>query len=646
MKSSAAEQRLARPKAGLASLSARILFGATMAVAMALLLATSYFAIGEREAIERVFDKQNQTLTDSLAIFVIEQLISLDYPSLEHAVHITAKKNDSIEFIEVSREDQGTANVVARFGSKEAPGREFSSDVKRRDGDNRNIGQVRVIFSTKDHDALQSNRLRDHLITMFLIFIVMVLSLRWLLLRTVIRPIQVLTARTEQAIAEALPELASTGDMGADNRDEIRLLDQRFSSLLNGLKIRDEARNQAELALIEHKNNLERLIDERTHALQTAQNEAMRLNRVKSEFLAAASHDLRQPLQAINLFHDALNRTELNETQQEISQYLSLSIDSLGELLNALLDISRLDSGTVKPCLEVIQVEALFQKIDAEFSALSAKKFLRFNLYFPFAEMAIITDAQLLLSLLSNLIGNAVKYTDRGGVLVGIRRRGEQALIQVWDTGIGISDEHVEQIFEEYFQIGNHERDRTKGLGLGLSIVKRLARLLNTEVICHSRKSRGTVFEFMLPLANSPAPEAQIPTRQVASDALAVARLAGRHIIVIEDDAMVAKGVAVALEARGMMVSTFQSAEHVLAQQGLCQADFYISDFRLPGMNGQQLLKTLQQRAEKPIKAILMTGDTSPEQIKILQSSHWTVLFKPVDLSGLLSAMVSLDGAC
>lgn len=645
MKSSEPEQRPARAKVGLRSLSARILFGATMAVAIALLLATSYFAIGEREAIERVFDKQNQTLTDSLAVFVIEQLVSLDYPSLEHAIQITAK-NDSINFIEVSREDQGAANAVVQFGNKDALGREFSSDVKRRDGDNRNIGQVRVIFSTKDHDALQSNRLRDHLITMLLIFAVMVLSLRWLLLRTVIRPIQVLTARTEQAIAEALPELASSGDMSVDSPDEICQLDQRFSSLLNGLKVRDKARNQAELALIEHKDNLERLIDERTHALQTAQNEAIRLNRVKSEFLAAASHDLRQPLQAINLFHSALNRTGLNEEQKRVSDYLAQSIDSLGDLLNALLDISRLDSGVVKACPEVIQAESLLHKIDAEFSALATRKSLRFKLFFPFSEMAVFTDPKLLLSLLSNLIGNAIKYTDHGGILVAIRRRGKEALIQVWDTGIGISAEHVNQIFEEYFQIGNHERDRAKGLGLGLSIVKRLALLLDSEVLCHSFPGRGTLFEFRLPLADTPTAVDNAPLLQIATDAGALSRLVGRRIAIIEDDSMVAKAIALALEARGMIVATCESAEEALTQPGILSADFHISDFRLPGMDGLQLLNTLQQRTDKPLKAILLTGDTSPERIKLLQLSPWTVLFKPADLPKLLAAMVTLDSAC
>jgi len=221
----------------------------------------------------------------------------------------------------------------------------------------------------------------------------------------------------------------------------------------------------------------------------------------KSRFLAAASHDLRQPIQAVALFHDVLNRTGLNEEQAKISHSLGLSIHALGDILNALLDISKFDAGAVKPDLKRITVGDVFRRIDAEFSPLACAKGLRFKLYFPLTKMEILSDVNLLLSLMRNLIDNALKYTEQQGILVAIRRRGDQALIQVWDTGIGIAPEYLTTIFDEYFQIGNAERDRTKGLGLGLSIVGRLAKLLGTDVVCRSRQGRGSVFEFVLPLA-------------------------------------------------------------------------------------------------------------------------------------------------
>jgi PAS domain S-box-containing protein len=232
-------------------------------------------------------------------------------------------------------------------------------------------------------------------------------------------------------------------------------------------------------------------------------------SRTKSRFLAAASHDLRQPIQAIKLFAEALTRTELNAEQKRLGAYLAASATSLGDLLNALLEISRLDANVITAVPEAIAAEALAARIDAEFSPLAAAKGLRFKLAFPFRDMVLMTDGGLLMSLLGNLIGNAVKYTSQGGVLVAIRRRGDQALIQVWDTGIGIDAKHLETIYDEYFQLGNPERDIEKGLGLGLSIVKRLARLLETDVVCRSQPGRGSIFEFRLPLAGHPDAEAR-----------------------------------------------------------------------------------------------------------------------------------------
>lgn len=228
----------------------------------------------------------------------------------------------------------------------------------------------------------------------------------------------------------------------------------------------------------------------------------------KSSFLAAASHDLRQPVQAISLFHEALARTGLNGEQQRISNYLSQSIQSLADLLDTLLDVSKLDAGTVPRRAGGIHVEDLVSRIDAEYSPRAAESRLRFKLCFPFRELVINTDGKLLMSLLDKLIGNAIKYTARGGILVAIRRRRQQALIQVWDTGIGIAPEHLGMIFDEYFQIGNSERGRTKGLGLGLAMVKRLAALLGSEVVCRSRPGKGSVFEFYLPIVTQAGKDA------------------------------------------------------------------------------------------------------------------------------------------
>jgi CheY-like chemotaxis protein/anti-sigma regulatory factor (Ser/Thr protein kinase) len=348
-------------------------------------------------------------------------------------------------------------------------------------------------------------------------------------------------------------------------------------------------------------------------------------------------------MQAINLFVDSLGRTNLSEDQKQISAYLTESTHALGELLNVLLDISKLDAGVVKPSPEAIQVDALASRIEADFSALATAKSLRFKLRFPCGDMVVNTDLQLVMRLLANLISNAIKYTEQGGILVAIRRRGDQALIQVWDTGIGVSAEHMDIIFEEYFQLGNPERDRIKGLGLGLAIAKRIAKLLETELVCRSRPGKGSVFEFRLPLAFPVEREA---SARIDSPVLRnEAKPAGRRIVLVEDDLMVGIATKLALESCGMAVTRYTTAEEALADSAIADADFYISDLRLPGLNGLELLDAIQQRSGKPIKALVLTGDTSGDRIAITQSSSWPVLFKPIDLSILMSAIASQDTA-
>ena len=234
--------------------------------------------------------------------------------------------------------------------------------------------------------------------------------------------------------------------------------------------------------------------------LAQARDEAEQANRAKSRFLAAASHDLRQPILAINLFQDALAKTELSQEQKQIADYLSRSADSLSGILTELLEISRFDAGAVQSCPAPVPVAEIFHRIDTEFSPLARVKGLRFKFFFPQKAIVLFTDQKMLLNLLRNLIDNAFKYIETGGVLVALRSRGDRALIQVWDTGIGIAPEHIEAIFDEYFQIGNPQRDRAKGLGLGLSIVRRLAKALGCQVSCRSRPGKGSVFEFQVPL--------------------------------------------------------------------------------------------------------------------------------------------------
>jgi len=331
------------------------------------------------------------------------------------------------------------------------------------------------------------------------------------LLDSILKPVRELADTSRQVREDKNFSLRATPPAARANHDEVDELVVSFNAMLAEIEKREHD-------LAGYQNNLERMVQERTEALLAANRElhaakqtAETATVAKSRFLAAASHDLRQPIQAINLFQNALNRTGLTEEQERICKYLSLSAQNLGDLLDTLLDISKLDAGAIMATPQVIDVHDLLSNIDAEFGPIASAKSLRFKLYFPSGEMALFADGKLLQSLLRNIVGNAIKYTERGGILVAIRRHGNHAIIQVWDTGIGIAAEHTDTIFEEYFQVANPERDKAKGLGLGLSIVKRQAKLLATEIVCRSRLGRGSVFEFRLPLADKPLNDEPVP---------------------------------------------------------------------------------------------------------------------------------------
>ena len=446
----------------------------------------------------------------------------------------------------------------------------------------------------------------------------------------IVKPVKDL-ADTAREVRENSDFSLRAADASGD--DEIGDLVQSFNAMLAEIEMRQHS-------LADYQNNLERLVLERTEALNAtnrklwvAKEAAEQATQSKSRFLAAASHDLRQPIQAINLFNDALAKTPLTEDQKRIAHYLGQSTRNLGDLLNALLDISKLDAGAVTPTLEPVDIYTLFGSIDAEFAALAAAKALKFRLHFPPGELALYTDGKLLQSLLRNLVGNAIKYTQRGGVLVGIRRSGDQARIQVWDTGIGIAPEHIDRIYDEYFQVQNPERNRAKGLGLGLAIARRLARLLGSDIACRSRPGQGSLFEFRLPLA---APAAG--TAEDAAAAGPAAAVAGRQVVIVEDDEMVAQALTLSLRALGLAASAYGSAEQALADPRAWGAYAYISDFQLPGMNGVQFLETVQQGTPAPIRAVVLTGDTSPERLEITHPT-WKHLFKPVDLTKLVAAI-------
>lgn len=378
------------------------------------------------------------------------------------------------------------------------------------------------------------------------------------------------------------------------------------------------------------------------HALTESMHKLEEKELAKTRFFAAAGHDLRQPLAAANLFIDALKFGELTPQQNKIIQQLDQSMTTFKGLLDTLLNISKLDSDVIKAEHTPVNVTEVFNWLEQNFAPMAGEKQIGLKLYFPMRETLVVTsDMGLLDSVLMNLVSNAIKFTARGAILVSARKRASEVLFQVWDTGIGIADENIEHIFDEFYQIDNPQRDRTSGLGLGLAIAKRAIALLGSEITCRSRIGRGSVFEFRLPLCGSPGRVAQqgavvAPQEDAVNDSFA----RGNRFVVVEDDALVAQAMTNWLEGMGGEVKNYHSAEDALLNANIEYADYYIVDYMLGGMlTGVQFLDLLHQKLGKPIKAVLMTGDTSSTFIRDTADFDWPVLYKPVNTFKLISSL-------
>ena len=362
-------------------------------------------------------------------------------------------------------------------------------------------------------------------------------------------------------------------------------------------------------------------------AIRAAHEEAARANRAKGQFLAAASHDLRQPLQAANLFLAALKSQGLDARQQETAANIDMALRATNDLLDSLLDMSRLDAGVLQPQFRDFRLQPVVEKLVGEFVEEAIQR--KLSLRVAAIPHSVRSDPQLIERLLRNLVANALRYTERGGVLIGARRRDERILLGVWDTGIGIAPENRQRIFEEFVQLGNIERDRRRGLGLGLAIVDRIGRLLDHPVTMRSRVGRGSVFEISLPIAD----DWDMPALPAAIVAPAGA-LAGRRVLAIEDDPLQREALTQLFRNWGSRIDTVRSAVEglqLLADTGL-RPDVIIADYRLrDGRNGADAIRVLRQFCGRAVPGIIVTGDTEPTRLAEAQASGFTLLHKPVD---------------
>ena len=365
-----------------------------------------------------------------------------------------------------------------------------------------------------------------------------------------------------------------------------------------------------------------------------AQEAAEQADRDKSRFLAAASHDLRQPLHAMGLFLESLQRSPLNDHQRTVLGHAHTASSAAAEMLTTLLDYSRLEAGVVKVRAEAFAVQPLLTALEQEFGVQADTAGLVYRTRETSA--AAYADRSLVGLVMHNFISNALRYTARGGVLIACRTRGKRLALEVWDTGQGIPQHQWEHIFKEFHQLGNPERDRRKGLGLGLAIVQRLAREMKTSVQVLSQPGRGSVFRLWLDRwqgaledDTAPAPDAR--------------RLVGLKVLAIDDDEAVRMGMQSLLQSWGCLCITAESSAQALEYLDDLTPDIIITDFRLRHEEtGKQVLQALRAYMGTQVPAIIMTGDTSPQRLRDAQSTSALLLHKPVSTSQLRTAIVHL----
>lgn len=351
-------------------------------------------------------------------------------------------------------------------------------------------------------------------------------------------------------------------------------------------------------------------------------------SRAKARFLAAASHDLRQPVQALTIFQELMRpEMTLTERGEDFHAKSQQALKAVSALLSALLDVSRLDSNTVTPQLRQIRIGDMLADMQRDFFPIAEQKGLELRVV-P-NRGCIETDPMLLGQIVRNLISNAIRYTRVGRVLVGCRRRDGQLALEVWDTGIGIRADQQRLIFDEFFQVGNTERDCRQGLGLGLAIVDRAARLIGASVGVRSWLGRGSCFSVSLPLSTRPQVERAVAVPEASSPF----DLDQRRILVVENEEMIRDGIHSLLENWGCEVVSGHSGNSVMARLGELSGpvDAVISDFGLPGEeNGVAVIGRLREHLGQDLPALLITGDTSQAALLAASQAGLGILHKPV----------------
>ncbi len=394
--------------------------------------------------------------------------------------------------------------------------------------------------------------------------------------------------------------------------------------------------NNMARSISENQRTLTEKVDAATAALKAQRDQASAASQAKSRFLAAASHDLRQPMHALGLFCTALERRVQDGEQRQLIGNIQTSLHAMEGLFESLLDLSRLDAGRVNANIEPVALDEVLSWIDLEYASAARDKGLRFRVR-PSGLWAQ-TDITLLRRILMNLVANAIRYTSAGGVLIGVRNRGEIARVEVWDTGGGIDEASRSRIFEEFVQLPTGEREKTKGLGLGLAIAQRSAHLMGTSIAVASKPGQGSVFS--IDLLTSRAPQT-LPHFTGGTDP---ASLMGRRIMVIEDDVSGRQAFVTLLEQWGCEV---RSCEAIAEARALVDdgwlPDVIVSDYRLrANETGPQAVRAVEEALDRTFPVVVVTGELDTDAVLEHNRAHagWLTLKKPAQATALRSAIL------
>ncbi|MGI9293292.1 MAG: hybrid sensor histidine kinase/response regulator, partial [Pseudomonadales bacterium] len=355
----------------------------------------------------------------------------------------------------------------------------------------------------------------------------------------------------------------------------------------------------------------------------------------KSKLLTAASHDLRQPLQSLHAYAATLQNLSEQEECRQIAIKIQQVVSAMVAEVDELLSIGKLEAGMVNVSKTDIPVRALFERLIAKFQPAAEQKGLQ--LRSMSCDGSLHSDSTLLTSILGNLLGNAIRYTDRGSVLLGCEREGAQLRINVIDTGVGIEKHNLERIFDDFYQINSDARGDRKGFGLGLPIVKQFAALLDHPLAVTSSRGKGSRFSITVPFT----PAADAPS----DDQDAQHTLSQLSLLLVGDDVAVLDATTVFLRALGAKVMAAKSGEQALAKAATCiDLDLIICDFQLPGTHGMELVKRVRALLGKEVPALIMTGDVplAAPADSALSNYHW--LQKPVDLDQLMTLIEQTVG--